>query len=137
MARLSNEKQKENAQHFPSRDALSTTLAASCRVVDRIDDLLARLATAGPLTARKMFGEYCVYLNDKPVALVCDDVLYVKPTAAGRELLPHAAEGPPYPGAKPHLVLPPAAWEDTAALARVLQATYLELPAPKPRKKRT
>lgn len=44
MARLSNENENENAQHFPTRVALSTTLAASCRVVDRIDDLLARLA---------------------------------------------------------------------------------------------
>src|SRR5436190_19301079 len=72
-----------------------------------VDDLIDRLAGAGPLTARKMFGEYCVYLDGKPVALVCDDTLYVKTTAAGRELVPDAAEASPYPGAKPHLALPP------------------------------
>jgi DNA transformation protein len=52
-------------------------------------------------------GEYCIYLDDKPVGIVCDDKLYLKPTDAGRELIPDAAEESPYPGAKPHLVLPP------------------------------
>lgn len=101
-----------------------------------VDDLLDRLAPAGPVTARKMFGEYCVYLKGKPVALVCDNVLYVKPTAAGRALVPDAAEEPPYPGAKPHLALPVARWANGDALCRLLQATFQELPQPKPRKKR-
>lgn len=101
-----------------------------------VDDLLDRLAGAGPLTARKMFGEYCVYLDGKPVALVCDDTLYVKPTAAGRELVPDAAEASPYPGAKPHLALPPERWEDRAALCQLLRATFEALPRPKSRKKR-
>jgi DNA transformation protein len=100
-----------------------------------VDDLLDRLAGAGPVTAKKMFGEYCLYLRDKPVALVCDDTLYVKPTAAGRELMPDAAEGPPYPGAKPHLKFPPDEWADHEALCRLVQATFAALPKPKPRKK--
>jgi len=103
---------------------------------ETVDDLLDRLAGAGRVTARKMFGEYCVYLDGKPVALVCDDTLYVKPTAAGRELVPDAAEGPPYPGAKPHLVIPPATWVDHEALCQLVRATARELPRPKPRKKR-
>jgi DNA transformation protein len=101
-----------------------------------VDDLLDRLAGTGRVTAKKMFGEYCLYWNDKPVALVCDGVLYVKPTAAGRELVPDADEGPPYPGAKPHLVLPPAEWADRKALCRLIQATAADLPRPKLRKKR-
>jgi TfoX/Sxy family transcriptional regulator of competence genes len=100
-----------------------------------VDDLLDRLAGAGPVTARKMFGEYCVYLNGKPVALVCDDTLYFKPTAAGRELMPDAAEGPPYPGAKPHLILRAEEWADHKALCRLVRATFAGLPKPKPRKK--
>ena len=27
---------------------------------------------------KKMFGEYMVYVNDKPVLLVCDNTVYVK-----------------------------------------------------------
>jgi DNA transformation protein and related proteins len=101
-----------------------------------VDDLLERLALAGRATARKMFGEYCVYLDEKPVALVCDDTLYVKPTAAGRALIPGTEEGSPYPGAKPHLVLPYELWTDREALCRLVRATFEELPEPKPRKKR-
>lgn len=101
-----------------------------------VDDLLERLADAGRVTARKMFGEYCVYLEGKPVALVCDGTLFVKPTAAGRELVPHAAEGPPYEGAKPHLRFAYEQWTDRETLCRLLRATFEELPAPKPGKKR-
>jgi len=102
-----------------------------------VDDLLERLAPAGRVTARNMFGEYCVYLDEKPVALVCDDTLYVKPTAAGRAMLPGTEEGSPYPGAKPHLLLPYEEWTDREALCQLVRATFEELPQPKPRKKRT
>jgi TfoX/Sxy family transcriptional regulator of competence genes len=34
-----------------------------------------------------MFGEYGLYSSGKMVALVCDDALYVKPTAAGRAFI--------------------------------------------------
>ena len=95
-----------------------------------VDDLLDRVRSAGRVTARKMFGEFCVYLNDKPVALVCDDTLFVKPTAAGRELVPGVAEGPPYPGAKPHLRFAPDEW-DRETLCELLRVTFAELPAPK------
>ncbi|MBA4067538.1 MAG: competence protein TfoX [Isosphaera sp.] len=101
-----------------------------------VDRLLDLLAGAGRVTARKMFGEYCVYLDGKPVALVCDGTLYVKPTAAGRELVPDAAEASPYPGAKPHLAFPPDRWADGEALCRLVRATFAELPRPNPRKKR-
>jgi TfoX-like protein len=63
-----------------------------------IDELMDRLADSGRVHARKMFGEYCVYLDDKPVALVCDDVLYVKPTDAGRALAPMSRKGRLIPG---------------------------------------
>lgn len=105
---------------------------------DTVDDLLHLLAGLGGVAARKMFGEYCLYLNDKPVGLVCDDTLYVKPTAAGRELAPDAPEGPPYPGAKPHLTFPPDTWGDGRDLCALLRATFAALPPPKPKpRKRT
>ncbi|MFY0745314.1 hypothetical protein [Campylobacter sp. LH-2024] len=28
--------------------------------------------------ARKMFREYCIYVNNKPIFLICNDVLYIK-----------------------------------------------------------
>lgn len=103
---------------------------------ETVDAVLAAAATAaGAVTARKMFGEFCVYLDGKPVGLVCDDRLFVKPTAAGREEVPGLGEAPPYPGAKPHLLVPPDRWGG-GALARLLDATADHLPAPKPRGRR-
>lgn len=42
-----------------------------------------QMAQAGDIRFRKMFGEYGIYCNDKIVALVCDDQLFVKVTEAG------------------------------------------------------
>ena len=84
-------------------------------------------------SARKMFGEYALYLDTKVVALICDDRLFVKPLDVARALLAGAEEAPPYPGAKPHLVAD--AWLDEPdVLAKALRAVAAALPAPKPRK---
>jgi DNA transformation protein and related proteins len=101
-----------------------------------VDLLLKKLAGAGLLTARKMFGEYCLYLNEKPIALVCDDVLFVKITEAGRLIAGAASEGIPYPGAKPHFMFDPQAWGRAKQLVRLIQVTFDELPVPKPKKQR-
>ena len=80
-----------------------------------------------------MFGEYALYREGKVAALLCDDRLFLKPTAPGRALLPDAEEAPPYPGAKPHLVVPEELWDEPGFLARLLAATADALPAPKPK----
>lgn len=54
---------------------------------------------------RKMFGEYMVYVNDKPVFLVCDDTVFVKILPEVQALIPNAERGFPYDGAKEHLIL--------------------------------
>lgn len=59
-----------------------------------------QIASAGEISYRKMFGEYCFYCNQKTVALVCDNQLFIKPTPIGRELLKSPVEKPPYEGAK-------------------------------------
>jgi TfoX/Sxy family transcriptional regulator of competence genes len=52
-----------------------------------------------------MFGEYMVYVDDKPILLVCDDTVFVKVLPAARSLLAGAERGFPYPGAKEHYIL--------------------------------
>lgn len=98
--------------------------------------LLDQLSGLGEASAKKMFGEYCLYLSGKPVGLVCDDQLYLKPTAAGKDKLDEAIEGSPYPGAKPHLLITPDQWEDSEWLCGLVRATAQELPMPKPRKRK-
>lgn len=82
---------------------------------------------------RKMFGEYALYLDERVVALVCDDMLYVKPTGAGRALLDQVEETPPFPGAKPWWRMD-ALLDDGDCLRRLLLATAAALPPPKPKK---
>lgn len=100
-----------------------------------IDFLLDQLSTLEYLSSRRMFGEYCIYLSGKPIGFVCNDEFYLKITAAGRLLAPDAAEGFPYPGARPHLLIPADSWEDHHWLIPLLEATEQALPPPKPRKK--
>ena len=83
------------------------------------------------LTHKRMFGEYALYLDDKVVAFVCDNSLFLKPTEAGRALLPTVTPGKPYPEAKDYYVLDEFL-DDTELLQRVLQATADVLPLPKP-----
>ena len=101
-----------------------------------VDFLLDQLAGAGDVTARKMFGEFCLYYSGKPVALVCDDQLFVKPTPEGGELVGTASEAPPYPGAKPYLLISADLWEDRDWLGELIRTTASQLPEPKPRRRK-
>lgn len=64
-----------------------------------VADLLDAL---GPLDvrARAMFGEYGLYCDNKLVALICDDRLFVKPSEIAAEYANRSWLAPPYPGAK-------------------------------------
>lgn len=84
------------------------------------------------LTYKRMFGEYAIYLNAKVVAFVCDNQLYVKPTAEGGSVLGTVSEHSPFPGAKPHFRIDDAL-EDRELLHRLLRATANALPMPKPK----
>ena len=96
-----------------------------------VDYLVEQMADAGEITAKKMFGEYGLYRDGKIVALVCDDQLFVKPTAGGKALVGDGPEAPPYPGAKPHLLISGDRWEDRAWLSRLIARTAGELVAPR------
>lgn len=54
---------------------------------------------------RKMFGEYMIYINDKPIIIVCDNVCYVKEKEEIKSLMENASLGVPYKGASLHYVL--------------------------------
>lgn len=88
------------------------------------------------LTYRKMFGEFALYLDEKTVAFVCDDQLFLKPTPEGRACLREVTEAPPYPGAK-HYFLISSELDDPERLSELLQVTAKALPLPKPKPKPT
>lgn len=98
-----------------------------------VEYLVEQMSRGNDIRARKMFGEYGVYCGDTFVGVVCDDQLYLKITDAGRALLPDAEEGAPYPGAKPHLMVPEDVIEEGDRLSDLVRQTASALPAPKPR----
>ena len=98
-----------------------------------IDFLADQMAEAGEITHKKMFGEYALYCNGKVVALVCDNRLFVKPTAAGRAFIGNPTEAPAYPGAKNSFLIEDA-FEDREWISELIRITAKDLPAPKPKK---
>lgn len=98
-----------------------------------VEFIREQLRGGGEISVRKMFGEYTIYAGRKVVALVCDDRLFLKPTAAGRALLGTPAEAPPYPSASLYFVLDDHV-DDAEFLAKLVRATENELPEPKPKK---
>jgi TfoX/Sxy family transcriptional regulator of competence genes len=103
-------------------------MATSAQTIAHLLDQLP-----GGMTAKKMFGEYALYLGDRVVAFVCDDTLFIKPTPGARALLPAAEMAPAYPGSKDYIVASDAL-DDADLMARVVQMVASETPAPKPKK---
>ena len=64
-----------------------------------------QIARFGAVRYRKMFGDATVYLDDKPILLVCDNTVFVKCLPETAALLSDAGTGTPYDGARPHYML--------------------------------
>jgi TfoX/Sxy family transcriptional regulator of competence genes len=99
-----------------------------------VDYIVEQASGAGVVAARAMFGEYGLYCDGKMVAIVGEDQLFLRPTAAGRAFAADAEEVPPYPGAKPHLLIDAERWDDREWLSELVRLTCAELPLPKPKK---
>jgi TfoX/Sxy family transcriptional regulator of competence genes len=97
--------------------------------------VLDQIGAGGEVACRKMFGEYAIYCDGKVVALVCDNQLFVKPTAAGRALLGEVEEAPPYPGARPYFLIGDRL-DDQQEISRLIARTAEALPAPQPKRPR-
>ena len=98
---------------------------------ETITELLEAVAGAGDVRARKMFGEYALYCNEKVVALVCRDELFLKDTEAGRMFAPNLELVPAYDGAKPGLRVPRDTWAETEWMSELISRTVDALPAKK------
>jgi TfoX/Sxy family transcriptional regulator of competence genes len=88
-----------------------------------------QLRGAGGISSRRMFGEAAIYLGDKVIGLVCDNQLFVKPTASGRAKIGTPTEAPPFPGASKWFLM--ADLDDPEFLADLIRVTAAALPAPK------
>ncbi len=81
-------------------------------------------------TYKKMFGEYMVYIDGKPVFTVCDNTVFVKKFKELEEIMKGADVGFPYEGAKEHYILD---IENTEFVSQVVAVLKEVVPLPKPR----
>ena len=105
-------------------------MASDLSFVEYVRD---QMSGAGVVSIRKMFGEYAVYCDGKIVALVCDNQVFVKPTATGRAKIGTVVEAPPYPGAKPYFLIGEQL-DDRESITAIIRLTASELPVPIPKK---
>ena len=98
-----------------------------------IEYVCEQIAGTEDIRYRKMFGEYMVYVNDKPILLVCDDTVFVKMLDEVKTKLSDADTGYPYDGAKLHYVLDIDNRELALDVIGILEPIT---PIPKPRNKK-
>lgn len=100
---------------------------------DFIEYVCEQISGAGAIRYKKMFGEYMVYVEEKPILLVCDNTVYVKILDCIGDKMKEAQKGFPYDRAKEHYILD----IDNREFSQEIIALLLPfIPIPKPRKKK-
>lgn len=100
---------------------------------DFVEYVCEQISGAGDIRHRKMFGEYMVYINDKPILLVCDNTVFVKIVPELGTVMAGAQKGLPYEGGKEHYILD---IDDTDKALEVISILEPITPLPKRRKKK-
>ncbi len=101
--------------------------------LDYIDFVCSQLNGIGEIRTRKMFGDWCIYIDEKPVVLACDNICYVKKHAEIEDMMSDAECGCPYDGAKEHYILDIEHGDDAKRVVRKLAEV---LPYPKKKTKK-
>ena len=100
---------------------------------DFIDFVCSQLNGVGIIRSKKMFGDWLIYIDEKPVILACDNICYVKKLPAIAELMTGADTGFPYDGAKEHYILD---IEHRDKAIEIVETLLPAIPYPKKKKKR-
>jgi TfoX/Sxy family transcriptional regulator of competence genes len=103
---------------------------------ETIDYILDQLSPLGNVRARKMFGDYALYCDEKVVGLVCENQLFIKYTVVGKKF----AEGKytpgfAYKGARESMNVTDGI-DDRDFITTLVRYTADALPIPKPKKKK-
>lgn len=97
-----------------------------------IEFVCAQLDGVGIIRTKKMFGEWMIYIDEKPIVLACDNLCFVKMLPEISNLMADASTGAPYPGAKEHYILD---IEHRSTAQKVVCALLPLIPYPKKKKK--
>ncbi|MEO6117288.1 MAG: hypothetical protein ABIP33_12955 [Pseudolysinimonas sp.] len=95
---------------------MATSREAAEAIVEFLDPVAA-------IRIRGMMGGWLVYSDDVLVAQINEGELFLKPTQAASELTAPLERRPPYPGAKPALVVDRPHLDDVGWLRSVLKLT--------------
>lgn len=115
-------------------------MPSSSEFKDFVLDCLEASSQLYKFSSRKMFGEYCIYIQPinepfsmpKPLFLICDDTLFIKQYKELGDMLKFASKAPPYDGAKEWYVVD----VDSSTLLQELVETIAPLlPEVKPKKR--
>ncbi|MEG2541531.1 MAG: TfoX/Sxy family protein [Clostridia bacterium] len=98
-----------------------------------VNFICEQIDSCGMVSCKKMFGEYMIYVNAKPIILVCDDTAFVKINEVTNNIIANNEIGEPYKGAKPHYILDV---DDKELLCEVVAELEKIKPLPKPKKKK-
>ena len=90
------------------------------------------IGDAGTVRCRKIFGEYGIYCNDVYCACISDNMLFVKITGPGKELLPDVVTAFPYEGSKTKCFLI-TEFDDRELLTKLIRETSEHLQKSKSR----
>jgi len=101
--------------------------------LDYVQYIIDQIKTNGKITYKKMFGEYLIYLNNKPVVLVCDNTAFVKMLDCIKPLMENTETGFPYKGAKEHYIVNV---DDSEHLSDVVMVLEKNVPIPKKKRKK-
>lgn len=99
--------------------------------LDYVNYVVDQIKNHGNNTYKKMFGEYLVYSNGKPVVLICDNTAFIKMHDSVKPYLENAETGFPYKGAKEHYIIDV---DDSELLTDVVTELEKSLPLPKPKR---
>jgi len=100
--------------------------------IDFVNYITDQIGDVGAVMSKKMFGEYMIYVNQKPVILVCNNTAYVKMLENIKPYFENGETDFPYKGAKEYYVLD---IDDRETLINVV--TELEKITPIPKKKKS
>ena len=101
--------------------------------LDFANFVIEQLGDIGEITYRKMFGEYMIYVNQKPVILICDNTAYVKKLDCIKSLCENNEVGHPYEGAREHYILD---IDDSELLEEIIKEVEKVTQIPKKKSKR-
>jgi TfoX/Sxy family transcriptional regulator of competence genes len=96
--------------------------------IDFVNYVMEQIDGSGIVTSKKMFGEYMVYVNQKPVILICNNTAYVKMLDCIKTFCENLETDSPYKGAKEHYILDV---DDREALIEIIKEVEKVTPVPK------